>query len=92
MPRPRRRCIINGMPNSNYFKPAGVPLRLIKISELTTPEFEAVRLNDFSRIEQEEAAREMQISQPTFSRILTSARRKISDALVNGKAIKINSY
>jgi len=92
MPRPRRRCRVRGKPSSDYFKPAGVPLRLLKSSELTIPEFEAVRLNDCNRIEQEEAAIEMQISQPTFSRILTSARRKISDALVNGKAIKINKY
>ena len=91
MPRPRRRCKVRGRPNSNYFKPAGVPLRTIEESELMLPEFEAISLIDCNRIEQDEAAIKMQISQPTFSRILTSARRKISDALVNGKAIKIIS-
>ena len=31
----------------------------------------------------------MKISQPTFSRVLSSARKKIADALINSKAIKI---
>jgi len=52
---------------------------------LNPDEFEAIRLID----SQEQAARRMQISQPTLSRILKSARKKISDAIINGKAIKI---
>ena len=56
---------------------------------LTLPEFEAIRLIDLEEIPQEQAAKKMKISQPTFSRILTSARKKISEAIIKGKAIKI---
>ncbi|MCD6248679.1 MAG: DUF134 domain-containing protein [Hadesarchaea archaeon] len=56
---------------------------------LTVDEFESVRLKDLEGLSQEEGAKQMGISQPTFHRILVSARRKIADALVNGKAIRI---
>lgn len=52
-------------------------------------EFEAVRLKDFEDFDQQEAAEKMGISQPTFHRTLVSARKKIADALVNGKALRI---
>ena len=54
------------------------------------PEFEAIRLVDLNDVSQEEAGKQMQISQSTLSRILKSGRKKISDSIVNGKAIKIN--
>lgn len=56
---------------------------------LTLPEFEAIRLIDFQEISQEQSSQKMEISQPTLSRILKSGRKKISDAIINGKAIKI---
>lgn len=56
---------------------------------LTVDEFEAVRLKDLLGFEQEEAAKEMNISQPTFHRLVQSARKKIADAILNGKALKI---
>jgi len=89
MPRPCKRRRIRGNPNSNYFKPAGVPIRELKETELEISEFEAIRLVDFQEISQEEAAKQMQISQPTLSRTLASARNKIADSIINGKAIKI---
>lgn len=89
MPRPCIRRRVRGRPNSSYFKPAGK--RIIEIDEtiLSMPEFEAVRLVDFKQVTQEKAGEQMQISQSTLSRILQSARKKIADAIVNGKAIKI---
>ena len=90
MPRPRLRRRIRGRPNSSYFKPVGIPLNTLNEVALTMDEFEAMRLIDFQEIEQEQAAAKMQISQPTLSRILKSARKKISDAVINGKAIKID--
>lgn len=90
MPRPQIRRRVRGRPNSCYFKPAGIPLRTIEESELTMPEFEAIRLVDYEETEQGKAAAKMQISQPTLSRILKSARKKISDAIINGKAIRIS--
>ena len=47
-----------------------------------------MRLKDLEGLEQEECAKKMNISQPTFHRLVLSARKKISDAIVNGKAIK----
>jgi uncharacterized protein len=89
MPRPCKRRRVRGRPNSSYFKPAGV--RMIELEEniLTMPEFEAIRLVDSEEISQEEAGKQMQISQSTLSRILKSGRSKIADAIVTGKAIKI---
>ncbi len=89
MPRPCKRRHIRGNPNSNYFKPAGMPMRELKEIVLDMSEFEALRLVDFQKISQEEAAEKMQVSQPTLSRMLSSGRSKIADSIVNGKAIKI---
>jgi predicted DNA-binding protein (UPF0251 family) len=56
---------------------------------LSLDEFEAVRLAWSEGLLQEEAAKKMRISRPTFSRMITSAQKKIADALVNIKAIRI---
>ena len=90
MPRPCIRRRVRGRPTSSYFKPAGI--RMIELDEivLTMPEFESVRLIDLKEVSQEEAGKEMQVSQPTLSRILKSGRKKIADAIVNGKAIRID--
>ena len=89
MPRPRlcRRIWFN--PEITYFKPTGVRISNIDEIILTREEFEAIRLNDFENIEQSKAAKKMNISQPTFSRLLECGRKKIASALVNGNAIKI---
>jgi uncharacterized protein len=89
MPRPCKRRRIRGRVSSDYFKPAGIPLKQLEEINLTLPEFEAIRLIDFEEISQEEAAEKMEVSQPTLSRILKSGRKKISEAIINGKAIKI---
>jgi len=56
---------------------------------LSVDEFEAVRLKDLEGLDQNECAKKMDISQPTFHRLVVSARRKIADALTHGKTIKI---
>ena len=89
MPRPRICRIVRCCPNITYFKPAGIGMADLEEIVLTVDEFEAVRLKDLLGLEQEEAAKQMDISQPTFHRLISSARRKIADAIVNGKAIKI---
>ncbi|MCK4723201.1 MAG: DUF134 domain-containing protein, partial [Dehalococcoidia bacterium] len=50
---------------------------------------EAIRLKDLESLEQEQGAERMNISRPTFQRVLASARQKIGEALLNGKAIRI---
>jgi len=90
MPRPCIRRRVRGRPNSSYFKPVGI--RMIELDEiiLTLPEFEAIRLIDLNEISQGEAGKKMKISQSTLSRTLQSARKKLSDAIINGKAIRID--
>jgi len=89
MPRPMKCRRVGSVPTVNYFKPAGVPLRMLDEVCLTVEEVEAVRLKDLEGLEQEQCAEKMNISRPTFQRILRSGRKKIADALLNGKAIKI---
>src|SRR4030042_1900597 len=89
MPRPRLCRRVMFEPGFSYFKPAGVRMRELADSTLSVDEYEAIRLKDLEGLEQEEAAKRMNISQPTFHRLLLSARKKITDAIVNGKAIKI---
>jgi len=89
MVRPRLCRKIGFNPNIIYFKPQGVPMRELEIVELTTEEVEALRLRNIDDLEQEEAAKKMNTSQSTFQRILSSAYKKMTDALIKGKAIKI---
>jgi predicted DNA-binding protein (UPF0251 family) len=77
------------MPEVTYFKPAGIPLRVLEESRLSVEEVEAIRLKDLDGLEQEECASKMNISRQTFQRVLGSARRNIADALLNSKAIRI---
>ncbi|MFH1582395.1 MAG: DUF134 domain-containing protein [bacterium] len=89
MTRPRLCRRIRFNPNVTYFKPQGIPMRHLKTIELTSEEMEALRLNDVEDLDQTEAAKKMKTSQSTFQRILSSARKKVSKALVGGEAIKI---
>ena len=89
MPRPRRIRFVGCMPKAVYFKPAGIKLRQLNEVILSVEEFEAIRLKDFKGLSQEESAEKMVISQPTFHRLLLVARKKVADALINGKALKI---
>ena len=82
-----RRVIFN--PNVTYFKPRAIPLSILEEVDLGMDELEAIRLCDFKGQDQVEAAKKMKISQSTLQRILSSAHKKIAQALVEGKAIKI---
>ena len=90
MPRPCIQRRVRGNPCARYFKPAGQRMINLDETNLTLPEFEAIRLIDFQNLEQGKAAQQMNISQPTLSRILSLARKKIADAIINGKAIRIS--
>ncbi len=89
MPRPRRIRRIFFEPRINYFKPAGVLLKDLQENILTRDELEVIRLVDYENIGQSKIAKKMKISQPTLSRILKSARKKIANALINGQAIRV---
>jgi len=89
MARPRRARRIRFMPDVTYFKPQGIMIRNLEITELTFDEIECVRLSEIKELSQVDAAKKMKIHQSTFQRSLARARKKIADALINGKAIKI---
>lgn len=89
--RPRKRRRIRFNPDAVYFKPQGIPLRMLSEINLLHEELEAVRLKYVKELDQTECAQKMGVSQSTFQRILSSANKKIAQALVEGKAIKINT-
>jgi predicted DNA-binding protein (UPF0251 family) len=89
MVRPKKCRRVDSEPFVNYFKPRGIPLTELEKISLTVDELEAVRLKDLERLDQEQGAVTMNVSQPTFHRILESAHNKIAEGLVKGKAIRI---
>lgn len=89
MVRPMLQRRVSGEFNTTYFKPAGVPVRELETVSLTFDELEAVRLTDLEELYQADAAAKMNISRQTLGNIVQSAHRKIAEALIKGKAIKI---
>lgn len=89
MSRPCQYRNIRCSPNVNYFKPRGIPMDLLEEINLTLDELEALRLADFDGLYQEEAAGKMNVSRQTFGNIIKSAHKKIAEALLQGKALKI---
>ena len=87
--RPRLCRRINFQPHVHHFKPQGTPLRNLDVIELSIEEVEALRLKNIKDLDQIECAKLMKTSQSTFQRILTSAYKKISQAIIEGKAIRI---
>lgn len=80
---------VAALPTVPVFKPAGIPARDLEEVALTLDEFEALRLADYEGLYQEAAALRMGVSRQTFGRIVEAARKKVADALVNGKALRI---
>ena len=89
MPRHKILRCLKFDPEVYYFKPQGVPLRVLEEVVLMPDEVEALKLYEVDGLEQTKAAAKMKVSQPTFARILASANKKVSEALIKGKAIKI---
>ncbi len=89
MPRPRCPRNVGFLPGVTYFKPAGVKTAELKEVVLGHDEIEAIRLKNLKGLSQEEAAKQMSVSQPTLHRLLSSAYEKMTDAIVNGKALRI---
>ncbi len=90
MSRPRKIRRVCCNPSSYYFKPRGIPVYELEEIIIEHDELESLRLADLLAYSHEEAAEEMKISRATFGRILEKARRKVIDAILNGKAIKIS--
>ncbi len=90
MPRPRKKRSVHRPPLFTEFKPAGVPSRELETLELALDEFEALRLADYLGLDHAESADQMEISRPTFSRLIESARAKVARLLVEGKHLRID--
>ena len=87
MPRPKKTRFVSGYPSIASFIPQGVPAT--GELYLSVEALEAIRLSDFEGLDQETAARLMQVSRQTYGRILSGARGRVAEALVTGKALKI---
>ncbi len=81
--------MVSREPPVSVFKPAGIPARELEEILITVDEFEALRLADFLDLSQRDASITMEISQPTFNRVLSSARKKIATGLVRGCVLRI---
>lgn len=86
MPRPKRIRKMNNPPGFKGFIPIGLQNENIPVV-INFEEYEAIRLSDFEYHGQVDAAKIMDVSRPTFTRIYESARRKVAQAFVNGSPI-----
>lgn len=91
MVRPCKCRKVSCKPCHNYFKPCGKPRRQLEELTLALDELEAIRLADLEMLYREDAAKQMNISRQTFDRILIKARNKVAEALIEGKAIRIDN-
>lgn len=88
MVRPKCDKKVDFSPTYKEFKPEGCP-KGMKCVEIEIEEAEALRLKNIKNLDQNSAAKKMGISQSTFQRILSSAYKKVSMALISGNIIKI---
>ncbi|MCL4218060.1 MAG: DUF134 domain-containing protein [Candidatus Hydrogenedentes bacterium] len=90
MARPHKCRLVGSEPMAQAFKPIGIPARELSVVELRLDELEALRLSDLDGLYHTEAAEEMGVSRATFGRLLETGRRKVADALLNGKMLTLN--
>jgi predicted DNA-binding protein (UPF0251 family) len=88
--RPTQCRCVEDLPRITCFKPHGVPHGKLESVLLTIDEFEAIRLADKEGLYQAEAALKMNVSRPTFGRILEAAHKKVAEAIVDGKQLCIH--
>ena len=91
VPRPKLQRQICGRPSHSCFKPNGLPLGQLTTIQLHADEFEALRLVDYLGLQQQQAAQQLGVSRQTLAIIVKSARAKVTDCLLNGKALMMNS-
>jgi len=89
MARPTKWRKIEHLSAIPYFIPSETIAAEVEENILKLEELEAIRLKDLEGLEQGECAERMEVSRPTFQRILLSAREKVADSLINGKMIRI---
>ena len=86
--RPIKTRLIRKEPKTRQFSPRG-RIGRPGYAELKYEELEAIRLSDYTGLKQRDAAGFMDISQQTFSRVLRNGRKRLAEALIQGKIIKV---
>lgn len=89
MRKPYRQRRVSAPPEFQFFKPSGIPRRELQTITLSIDEYEAIRLADHRGLEHKEAAQKMNISRPTFTRLIEKARKKVAIAIVDGMELAI---
>lgn len=89
MPRPRLCRHVEQAPNACYFKPCGIPFRFLDEVRLSVEGLEALRLSDIEGLTASEAAEKVRVSRHSYGRTLAAARKAVAEALVHGKALRI---
>lgn len=89
MPAPCRKRRIQQPPQFRNFKPCGIPAKFLQSVILSVDEFEALRLADYSNLDHARSAQQMDISRPTFSRLIEKARHKVARAIIDGQELVI---
>ncbi|MCF8226413.1 MAG: DUF134 domain-containing protein [Bacteroidales bacterium] len=89
MPNRKKYRKIALPPSMEGYSPFGIPAGKFGEVTLLFEEFEAIRLTDYEDLTQEQAAKKMNISRPTFTRLYEKARKTIAKAFVEGKSITI---
>lgn len=90
-PQPKKWRFCQPLKGDVFFKPQGIPIRMLEIIVLGHDEAEAMRLCDCEELDQEAAAKKMNISRGTVQRLLWSGRKKVINALLSSKALKVES-
>ena len=90
MARPRKCRRVSLQPQAVYFKPRGIPVPLLREVTLPLEGVEALRLVDAEGLTMAAAAASMGVSRHTLGRIIAEARAVVADALVHGKALRID--
>ena len=89
MVRPKKDRLVGFNPKINYFKPRGIPVLDLDEVCLTVDEREAIRLADLLGMSHADAGERMGVSRATFGRIIQRARKVVADAIINGKAVRV---
>jgi predicted DNA-binding protein (UPF0251 family) len=87
LPRPKKLRFVSGYPTLTAFVPQGVSVSGEVF--LSVEELEAIRLSDFEGLDQATAANMMAVSRQTYGRVLANARSIVAEALITGKALKV---
>lgn len=90
MPRPKKWRKVCHMPCSAAFAPVGSAFAPDKAVIMTVDEYETIRLMDYEGFTQAACAGYMRIARTTVQQIYADARKKIAEALVDGKSLFIH--